>query len=357
MRARRAVILSTDEDDGRIWPLRPLRRALAPVANTPVITRQLHALHDAGIREVGIVSDAGLARMARAAIGEAGLDVTLVHIHLPAKAGLAGRLLAVESFIGDGPFIAEVAGSLTHHDLGRSVERLTRKGLGAFVVLAAPGRRTPQAIPLRAEGAQGPAGVRRLGQATVASANAFVFGSEVFNAARAAIDAQPEGQVDLTGVLDVLADKPGHVEAVVPTGWSKRVDGVEDLLEINRLVLSSLSHAEVPGKRLGNRIMGPVAIDETATIESSVLNGPLAIGADAHITDSYVGPYTAIGARAKIDGAEIERSVVFPAASISSVGFRIDGSVIGAGAQLTREFTPPRALQLWVGQDAHVSLA
>jgi glucose-1-phosphate thymidylyltransferase len=359
MRARRAVILSADEDDRGIWPLRPLRRALAPVANTPLITRQLQALHDAGIREVGIVSDAGLVRMARAAIGEAGLDVTVVHIHPPAKAGPAGRLLAAESFIGDGPFVAEVAGSLTHHDLGRSVERLLRKGLGAFVVLAVPGRRTPQAqaIPLRPGGAQHPADVRGLGQATVASANAFIFGSEVFNAARAAIDAQPDGQVDLTGVIDVLADQPGHVEAVVPTGWSKRVDGVEDLLEVNRLVLSSLSHAEVPGKRLWNRVMGPVAIDETATIESSVLNGPPAIGADAHITDSYVGPYTAIGARAKIDGAEIERSVVFPAASIRSVGSRIDGSVIGAGAQLTRQFTPPRALRLWVGQDAHVWLA
>jgi glucose-1-phosphate thymidylyltransferase len=357
MRARRAVILSADEDDRGIWPLRPLRRALAPVGNTPVVTRQLQALHEAGIREVGIVSDAGLARMARAAIGEAGLDVTLVHIHLPAKAGLAGRLLAAESFIGDGPFIAEVAGSLTRHDLGRSVERLIRKGLAAFVVLAEPGRRMPHAIPLRAGGTQSPADVRRPGQATVASANAFVFGSEVFNAARVAIDAQPDGQCDLTGVIDVLADKPGQVEAVVPTGWSKRVDGVEDLLEINRLVLSSLSHADVPEKKLWNRIMGPVAIDETATIESSVLNGPLAIAADAHITDSYVGPYTAIGAGAKIDGAEIERSVVFPAASISSMGSRIDGSVIGAGAQLTRQFTPPRALQLWVGQDAHVWLA
>jgi glucose-1-phosphate thymidylyltransferase len=103
--------------------------------------------------------------------------------------------------------------------------------------------------------------------------------------------------------------------------------------------------------------MGPVAIDDTATIESSVLNGPLVIGANAHVTDSYVGPYTAIGARAKIDGAEIERSVVFPGASITSMGLRIDGSVIGADARVTREFIPPRALQLWVGQDAHVSLA
>ena len=46
-------------------------------------------------------------------------------------------------------------------------------------------------------------------------------------------------------------------------------------------------------------MMGPMVVDETATIETSVLNGPLAIAADAYITDSYVGPYTAIGARAR----------------------------------------------------------
>jgi glucose-1-phosphate thymidylyltransferase len=357
MRATRAVILSTDEDDGGIWPLRPLRRALAPVANTPLVTRELQALHDAGIRQVGIVSDAGLARAAREAIDEAGLDVALVHIHPPAAAGLARRLLAAESFIGDGPFIANLTGSLTQHDLGRSVERLVRKRLDAFVVLAESGRRTRHTILLGDEGAHGAARVQRPQQATFAGANAFVFGSEVFNAARAAIEAEPDRRVDLPEVLDVLAEKPAHVEAVVPTGWSKRVQDVEDLLEINRLVLNSLSPVDVAGKTLWNRIMGPVVVDETATIESSVLNGPLAIAADAHITDSYIGPYTAIGARAQIDGAEIERSVVFPAASVTSVGFRIDGSVIGTGAQLAREFTPPRAVQLWVGQDARVSFA
>ena len=122
-------------------------------------------------------------------------------------------------------------------------------------------------------------------------------------------------------------------------------------------MLDGLSPAELPGGAAGNRMMGPVVVDETATIESSVLNGPLAIAADAYITDSYVGPYTAIGARARVDGAEIERSVVLPAASISSVGVRIEGSVIGESARITREFAPPRAVRLWVGQDARVSLA
>jgi glucose-1-phosphate thymidylyltransferase len=357
MRARRGLILSTDEDGGGVWSLGPLRRELAPVANTPLIILELQALHASGIREIGIVSDAGLATAARDAVGEAGLDVDLVHIAPRTDAGLAGRLLAAEPFIGEGPFVAKMAASLTQHDLGRSVEHLVRNGLGALVVLAKSGRRTPQAIMLRAGDAEIAAVERRLEEETAAGANAFVFGGEIFDAARAAIEARPSTEPGITEVLEVLAEKPGQVQAVVPTGWSKRVESVEDLLEVNRLVLDALNPAEARAEGSGNRIMGPVVIDETATIESSVLNGPLAIGGGAHITDSYVGPYTAIGARARIDGAEIERSVVLPAASISSVGFRIEGSVIGGNARITRELLPPRALQLWVGQDARVSLA
>ena len=357
MGAKRGLLLSTDEDKGEVWSLRPLRRELAPVANTPLITLGLQALHDAGIREIGIVSDAGLATLAGDAVVEVGLDVDLVHIDPPAEAALAGRLLAAEPFIGTGPFVANVAGSLTQHDFGRSVELLVRKGLGALVVLAKSGWRKPQTILLGGGDAQVADSERRLGEETVAGANAFVFGTEIFDAARAATEARPNAQADVTDVLEVLAEKPDHVHAVLPTGWSMRVEATEDLLEINRLVLDGLSPAEIPGGASGNRIMGPVVVDETATIESSVLNGPLAIGADAYITDSYVGPYTAIGARARIDGAEIERSVVLPAASISSVGCRIEGSVIGVDARITREVVPPRAVRLCVGQDARVSLA
>ena len=95
-----------------LWSLRPLRRELAPVANTPLITLELQALHAAGIREIGMVSDAGLATAARDAVGEAGLDVDLVQIDPPAETGLAGRLLAAEPFIGNGPFVVNMAGAM-----------------------------------------------------------------------------------------------------------------------------------------------------------------------------------------------------------------------------------------------------
>jgi glucose-1-phosphate thymidylyltransferase len=357
MRATRGVILSREEDEAGYWPLRPLRRELAPVANTALITLELQALHDAGIREIGLVSDAALASVARDAVGDSRLGVSLVHIPPPAEAGLARRLLAAEPFIGDNPFVAEIAGSLTQHDLGRSVELLARKQLGALVVVDKSRSRSPQVSLLRGSSAHAAPDDVGYAEETLADANTFVFGHEIFDAARLAIEAQRNEQVDVADAVEALADKPGHVQAVFATGWSKRVQGVEDLLETNRLVLQRIRPAQAPGKFSGSRIMGPVVVDETSTIESSVLNGPLAIAGGAYVTDSYIGPYTAIGARARIDGAEIERSVVLPDASVSHVGFRIEGSVIGARARIAREFAPPRALQLWIGQDARVSLA
>ena len=325
------------------------------MANVPLLELEVRALYEAGIREVAIVSGAVLGAAAVALAREAALDVRVVHIPEPPGSGLARRLLAAEAFVGGRPFVVELAGTLTSHDLVRSVERLERKRLDVMVVL--DGRRARHSIPLPHTGPEmGTEGVD-FGGEMLAGANAFVFGSEIFDAARSAIELHGNDPVDLADTVMALADSRGRVEAVLATGWSERVEEASSLLEVNRLVLEGLQDREPPDAVSGSRIIGPVAIDEGATVESSVLHGPLAIAAGACITDSYVGPYTSIGAETRVDGAEIERSVVLRAASIRNVGVRIEGSVIGASACVTRELAPPRALQLWVGEDARVSLA
>lgn len=357
MRATRGLVLATDEKVTGGWPLRSLRRELAPVANDALLMLELRALGGAGVREVGIVGDSALSRAATDLVGEAGLDVHIVHIPEPANGGPTRRLLAAQPFVGDLPFVAELGGSLTEHDRRRSVEHLVRRRLSAVVVLAADWSRTSQVVPLRRSSAQPTPQGASFAEEVLAGANTFVFSSEIFEATRATIEARAGEEIDIADAVVTLAETRGHVEAVSATGWSKRIEGAEDLLEINRLVLGSLRPRHLPEKFEGSRILGPAAIDESATIESSVLMGPLAIARDAHIKDSYIGPYCAIGSAAKVDGAEIERSVVLPGAWISNVGVRIAGSVIGSGARITRELAPPRALRLWVGQDAHVSLA
>jgi glucose-1-phosphate thymidylyltransferase len=354
MRATRGVILSSEEHVTGPWPLRSLRVELAPVANDALLVLQLRALQDAGVREIGIAGDA-LWRAATELGGAVDPGVRLVHIPEPSVPGPARRLLAAEPFVGDSPFIAEIGGSLTEHDRRRSVERFVRNGPCAVVVLATDWSRTPQVTPLRAAEPAAPPDSGTFGAEVLAGANTFVFGRRIFDATRAAIEAHG-GEVEIADAVVYLAEHD-EVEAVVASGWSKRIEGVEDLLEINRLVLGNLRPRDLSEKFSGSRILGPVAIDESATVESSVLVGPLAIARDAHVQDSYIGPYSAIGSAARIDGAEIERSVVLPAAYISNVGVRIAGSVIGSGARITRDPVPPSALQLWVGNDAHVSLA
>lgn len=352
----RGLILSSNEHVRGSWPLRSLSRELAPVANAPLLVLQLRALKDIDIREIGIVGDDGLWRAVTELLTEADRDVQLVHIPEPGAPGPAGRLLAAEPFVGDRPFIAELGGSLTEHDRRKSLEHLVQKRLCAVVVLATDWGGTPQVSALRASEPLSVPDSITFREDILAGANTFVFGSKIFDATRAAIAAHGSEAIDIADALACLAGG-GQVEAVVASSWSKRIEGVEDLLEINRLVLGELRPQSLPAKFLGSRILGPVAIDESASIESSVLVGPLAIAREARIKDSYVGPYSAIGCSVQIDGAEIERSVVLPAAYISNPGVRIAGSVIGSRARITRELVPPRALQLWVGHDARVSLA
>ena len=88
-----------------------------------------------------------------------------------------------------------------------------------------------------------------------------------------------------------------------------------------------------------------------------MVRGPAIIGPGARITHSYVGPYTSIGRDVVVEGSEVEHSIVFPGARIQHLSTRLEASVVGAGARVSREFRLPRALRVTVGDGAEVSLA
>src|SRR4051812_22170712 len=180
----RAVILARAEVAGMPWPLAPLRRELAPVANRALIVHQLEALHAAGVRELAVVGDEALGASARHAVAEGGIGIDLFHIR--GEGGGASELLAAEGFLGAGPFVAELASSLTRHDLRRSLELAARKRLGALAVLSNQRSRAPQVVPLRRGDLPAGAGVAL---DMLAGASSFVLSGEVFDAARAVIEA------------------------------------------------------------------------------------------------------------------------------------------------------------------------
>jgi len=123
------------------------------------------------------------------------------------------------------------------------------------------------------------------------------------------------------------------------------------------MVLDRLHGADVGEHRYpDSRIEGRVEIDPTATISDSVISGPVVIGPHAQIIGAYIGPYTSIGAGVTIRGAEIERSIVSEGATIKHLAARIEGSTIGRGAQVSREFSLPRGVRMHLGEGAELVL-
>ena len=84
------------------------------------------------------------------------------------------------------------------------------------------------------------------------------------------------------------------------------------------------------------------------------MRGPAVIGPGARLHSAYVGPFTSIAADVLIEGAEIENSIVLAGASVAHLNTRIEGSIIGPGARVFRDFRLPRAMRLNIGQGAEL---
>jgi glucose-1-phosphate thymidylyltransferase len=135
-------------------------------------------------------------------------------------------------------------------------------------------------------------------------------------------------------------------------------DSTAELLAGNQIMLDALPIASVRGT-LGdnNEVLGRVRISSSARVSSSTIHGPAVIGDGAVVVDSFIGPYTSIGPRALVSGAEIDNTIVMTAAEITHPGSRIEASVIGEQARITRSFELPKGLHLRIGPGGQISVS
>jgi glucose-1-phosphate thymidylyltransferase len=186
------------------------------------------------------------------------------------------------------------------------------------------------------------------------------------NVAPAAI-ISPAALPDLDGLIADTSTLGGTVAALAEAGVEvagRALDGCwcyapdcDHLLEANRMLLDELPHIPPETAPETVRIEGRVAIHPTAKLERTTIRGPAVIGGGADLLDTFIGPYTSVGADARLEGAEIEHSIVLEGACIQHVGQRIEGSLIGSGADITRDFGMPSAVRLRVGRGSSVTLA
>ena len=339
--------------------LRPIThtsaKQLVPVANKPVLFYGLEAMRAAGIDDVGIVVGETRAEI-EAAVGDGsrfGLRVT----YLPQEAplGLAHAVLIAEEFLGDSPFVMYLGDNLLKEGIAPFVRAFERSEPDALILLQKVKDPSSYGIAELQDGrvvqlVEKPKEPR----SDLALVGVYLFTPAVFESVKA-ITPSARGELEITDAIQHMIDRGLRVEPHTVTGWWKDTGKLEDMLEANRLILSTIE-SDLCGEVVDSTLEGPVQIGEGSLIERCTIRGPVVIGAGCRLSDTFVGPYTAISDGVVVEQAEIEHSIILENSRISRLGARMADSLIGRDCVIAHSEALPVAYRFMVGDSSQIGI-
>jgi glucose-1-phosphate thymidylyltransferase len=345
---------------GKGTRLRPIThtsaKQLVPVANKPVLFYGIEAIARAGITDIGIIIAPETGEEIRAAVGDGSrFGISVTYIIQDAPSGLAHAVLTAEPFLGDEPFVMYLGDNLLQGGITELVERFRESSPDALILL------TPVDDPesygvAELDGERVVALVEKPPEprSNLALVGVYMFTAAVHDAARA-ITPSPRGELEITDAIQHLVDAGLRVEPHIVRGWWKDTGQLADMLEANRLILDTIE-SRCDGELVDTKLDGRVIVEAGARLVRSTVRGPAIIGADAELIDAYVGPYTAIGDRCRIESAEVEHSILLAECVVQGLDVRIEASLLGRNARVSRDSRQPRAYRLLVGDNSEIAV-
>jgi glucose-1-phosphate thymidylyltransferase len=337
---KKAVLLVREpiRDGGGVTP------ALVSVANRPLIAHALDWLEEGGVREVAIVASDRIAERAWKAVGDGpkrSLRTSWLH-QFPGES-LGESFQALTGFLQEDPCVLHLADSLSRESFARVLGDSQVHDVGAVFLMHGSAPALAPVVDIRSgrcTHGENAAGVAVVGGGVLSTADA--------------LDARPGSE--LNELANHLSSVGGEVEFRSAEAWWRFRDAAGTMLEGNRFALERLRGAPVDAELRDSMVEGAVLIDPSARLVSSTVRGPVVIGPNVGLSSAYIGPYTAVGPNVLIEGAEIENSIVLAGASVTHLNMRLEGSVIGPGARVYKDFRIPRAMRLNVGRGAEVAM-
>jgi glucose-1-phosphate thymidylyltransferase len=339
--------------------LRPIThtsaKQLVPVANKPVLFYGLEAMRAAGIEDVGIVVGETHAEI-EAAVGDGsrfGLRVT--YLRQEAPLGLAHAVLVGETFLGDEPFVMYLGDNLLKEGIAPFVRAFRASEPDALILLQKVADPSAYGIAeLKGDRivrlVEKPAEPR----SDLALVGVYLFTPAIFASARA-IPYSARGELEITEAIQHMIDRGLRVESHTVRGWWKDTGKLDDMLEANRLVLSTLE-SDLEGELSETVLEGPVQIGAGSRLVRCTVRGPVVIGRDCRLTDTYVGPYTAISDGVVIEEAEVEHSIILENSRICRIGARMTDSLVGRNCVIVRSEERPVAYRFMIGDSSQIGI-
>jgi glucose-1-phosphate thymidylyltransferase len=312
-------------------------RYAAPLANRPLILHVMGELAGIGITRALIIASHDVRRELWRILGSghlAGLELT--YVDAPAADGGRTVLTQLERSLSHEPVLLHPGDALFGDQLIAIQQRF-----GVGDVDSVLPEQLSVAAPRAPDQRRVAEGVLALGPGT----------REIVADLRS-----PGGEGDdlIAGLL-ASECRLGVCAATDPWFYS---DAPDVLLAGNRRLLDRLAGADPPGELADrNELHGRISVHPTAYVSDCIIAGPVLVGERAVLEGSFIGPYTAIGAGVVLRGAELDNSMVLEGAEIHHPGLRIESSIIGERARVTRSFQLPRGVHLDLGPGGRVEFS
>jgi glucose-1-phosphate thymidylyltransferase len=345
--------------------LRPIThtsaKQLVPVANKPILFYGIEAMVEAGITDIGVIVGDTRAEVMDALGDGSRWGARVTFIPQDAPLGLAHCVLIAADFLGDDDFVMYLGDNLLEQDLGAFVRAFEAARGGddppcAQILL----KRVPDPHRFGIAELDGAGHVVRLVEkpadppSDLALVGVYLFDSTIIRAVRS-IAPSARGELEITDAIQWLVDQGLRVRQEELSGWWIDTGKLTPLLEANRLLLERIVtriDGEVDER---SAIDGRVVVESGAKVVDSTLRGPLVIGAGTVVESSFIGPFTAIGNGCEVRHSEIEHSVVMDSSRVVDIP-RLEDSLIGREAVVSRSQVKPRALRLMVGDHCQIDV-
>lgn len=347
---------------GKGTRLKPLTNTTAkqilPVANQPIIYYVLEQITEAEITDIGVVISPETGKPIKEAIGDGSRwKAKVTYILQSEPKGLAHAVTVAKDFLGDSPFLMFLGDNLIEGGISQFVQQFALLSPAAFILLKSVA--SPNLFGVAELDGKGE--VLKLTEkpkqpkTNLALVGVYLF-SPIIHQAIAQIKPSWRGELEITDAIQKLIDSGEKVKSHLLEGWWLDTGKKDDLLKANRLVLGKFLKGDIKGKiDTECTITGKVEVREGTRVENSSLRGPLSIAENCLIKNSVVGPYTSIGQGTVLDSSKIDYSVILDNCRIHSIDSLTD-SLIGRGTQLSRSNLEPKAIRLFVGDDAKIEL-
>ena len=346
---------------GKGTRLRPftytMAKQLIPVANRPIIHYVMDQIARVGIKEVGVIISPETGEQIKESLAENPWGFDFLFVLQGEPKGLAHAVMIAQGFLAEDAFLMYLGDNLIGQDIKSFVDEFQTSEPEAMILLTEV--EDPRMFGVA--DVDGDGNIKRLIEkpkeppSNLALVGIYLFSPSIHEAI-SEIKPSFRGELEITDAIQKLLDKGKIVKSFILRRWWLDTGKKDDLLEANRVVLDELVTQQLEGKvDEGSKVVGRVSLAKGAQVGGSTIRGPVVIGTGTVIKSSFIGPYTSVGNNCTIENAVLEHSVILDGARIAGLE-RLEDSVVGRNAVVSKGSQNNKALRLMVGDDAEVSL-